>query len=628
MVELKTENAENVGKENVDPSEEEEVMEVDESVEVKVFTVEILRVIKDLQLQHGLRHGDYQRYRGYCSRRVKRLRKTLNLPQGDRRHYKKRDVTVANLEKANSDDRFLHIPLMLAERAWSYAMQLRQESNTELRKRFHLIQKLRKACGYALQLQALCASNCCDARTKLEAEAYSAWMHGSLHFELSLWKSAAENLKKAQVIYENLAQAMPEEEQPVYRAKVEELKPSLRYCAYNVGENASVNDLLEMRTGQAAGLLGNLSNLVAQTKAESMDAFQQTEWRGRSVTVRPEKVRLFLLSIQELDKSIEKAKDVPAKIELLETVLIDCKDSIAAIKDEIKQDPKLRASATEGTTGLIGIQYLLAYMSYTRLKLTLERNLFLVAQAKQTLDDPNVTGKSSAPAPATTAVGKKSKPQDLSRLYEIILQNVTEMQQLAGMESDAGYQAEMETLSLSFRAFRCYYIALTLVAMKRWREAVAMYERSRKYAADAIAAKASCPDFNLQPELQQLVATIEGCKFSAHAYSVLEDDGTEDSVLYGKSLKTSKPLYERLSHYKEDATLNSRNPNVFKLVPEMEPIPAKPLFFDLALNFVEFPSLDDKIDQKAAGGKAGTGAGMTGFVKGLFSWGGGGGASK
>ncbi|XP_049548749.1 signal recognition particle subunit SRP68 [Anopheles darlingi] len=625
MVELKTENAD-VGKENVDPSEEEEVMEVDESVEVKVFTVEILRVIKDLQLQHGLRHGDYQRYRGYCSRRVKRLRKTLNLPQGDRRHYKKRDVTVANLEKANSDDRFLHIPLMLAERAWSYAMQLRQESNTELRKRFHLIQKLRKACGYALQLQSLCASNCCDARTKLEAEAYSAWMHGSLHFELSLWKTAAENLKKAQVIYENLAQAMPEEEQPVYRAKVEELKPSLRYCAYNVGENASVNDLLEMRTGQAAGLLGNLSNLVAQTKAESMDAFQQTEWRGRSVTVRPEKVRLFLLSIQELDKSIEKAKDVPAKIELLETVLIDCKDSIAAIKDEIKQDPKLRASATDGTTGLIGIQYLLAYMSYTRLKLTLERNLFLVAQAKQTLDDPNVAGK--ATAPAASAVGKKSKPQDLSRLYEIILQNVTEMQQLSGMENDAGYQAEMETLSLSFRAFRCYYIALTLVAMKRWREAVALYERSRKYAADAIAAKAASSDFNLQPELQQLVATIEGCKFSAHAYSVLEDDGTEDSVLYGKSLKTSKPLYERLSHYKEDATLNSRNPNVFKLVPEMEPIPAKPLFFDLALNFVEFPSLDDKIDQKAAGGKGGAGAGMTGFVKGLFSWGGGGGGSK
>ncbi|XP_053670208.1 signal recognition particle subunit SRP68 [Anopheles nili] len=615
MVESKAEKAD-VGREDADSRKDD--MEVDETGEapVKVFTVEILRVIKDMQLQHGLRHGDYQRYRGYCSRRVKRLRKTLNLPQGDRRHYKKRNVSAAHLEKPDSDERFLHIPLMLAERTWSYAMQLRQESNTEPRKRFHLIEKLRKSCSYALQLQDLCTSDRCDARTKLEAEAYSAWIHGSLHFELALWKSAAENLKKAQVIYENLAQAMPEEEQTVYRAKVEELKPSLRYCAYNVGENASVNDLLEMR-GQA-GLLGDLSHLVAQTKAESMEAFQMTEWRGRSVTVRPEKVRLFLLSIQELSKSIEKAKDFPAKIELLENVLLDCKDAIAAIKEEIKQDPKLRQNPAEGGTGaLIGIQYLLAYMSYTRLKLTLERNLLLVGQAKLTLDDPNVAEKSQLAAGG----GKKTKPQDLSRLYEIILQNVTEMQQLTGMESDASYQSEMETISLSFRAFRCYYIAITLVAMKRWREAVAMYERSKKYANEAASAKVASSDFDLRPELKQLVATIEGCKFSAHAYSVLEDDNADDTVLFGKSQKSSKPLYERLSHYKEDASLNSRNPNVFKLIPEMEPIPAKPLFFDLALNFVEFPSLEDKIEQKVAG--KGATAGMSGFVKGLFGWGGG-----
>lgn len=30
----------------------------------RVFSVEILRIIRDAQKQHGLRHGDYQRYRG------------------------------------------------------------------------------------------------------------------------------------------------------------------------------------------------------------------------------------------------------------------------------------------------------------------------------------------------------------------------------------------------------------------------------------------------------------------------------------------------------------------------------------------------------------------------------------
>lgn len=45
---------------------------------------------------------------------------------------------------------------MMAERAWSYAMQLRQEANTEPRKKFHLISRLRKATTYSLQLQTLC----------------------------------------------------------------------------------------------------------------------------------------------------------------------------------------------------------------------------------------------------------------------------------------------------------------------------------------------------------------------------------------------------------------------------------------------------------------------------------------
>lgn len=101
----------------------------------------------------------------------------------------------------------------------------------------------------------LCNSEYCDARSKLEAEAYNSWILGTMHFELSQWKEAAENLKKAQVVYENLIQALPEEEQAIYKAKVDEITPSLRYCAYNVGENASMNDLLEMR---AQGLLDNL----------------------------------------------------------------------------------------------------------------------------------------------------------------------------------------------------------------------------------------------------------------------------------------------------------------------------------------------------------------------------------
>lgn len=75
----------------------------------------------------------------------------LKVPQGDRRHFKRRDITPIMV----SDDKFLQVPLIMAERAWSYAMQLRQESNTEPRKKFHLISRLKKAAVYSSRLQDL-----------------------------------------------------------------------------------------------------------------------------------------------------------------------------------------------------------------------------------------------------------------------------------------------------------------------------------------------------------------------------------------------------------------------------------------------------------------------------------------
>ena len=84
-----------------------------------------------------------------------------------------------------------------AERAWSYAMQLKEEANTEPRKRFHLIGRLRKSVSHADHLQLLCDSNRCDARTKLEAQAYCAFLKGSLHFEQEHWKTAIEHFSKA-----------------------------------------------------------------------------------------------------------------------------------------------------------------------------------------------------------------------------------------------------------------------------------------------------------------------------------------------------------------------------------------------------------------------------------------------
>lgn len=330
----------------------------------------------------------------------------------------------------------------------------------------------------------------------------------------------------------------------------------------------------------------------------------EVEWRGRKVTVRPEKVRLFLIALQDLDKSVASADNVQAKIDILENILMDCKDAISAIKDEIKTDPKLK---TASETQLSSINYLLSYLMYLRLIRTIERNNLLVQQAEEARKN-NIQ-----------IDGKKVRPQDLTRLYEIILQNFTELQQLPGFETDAAYQQEIETLTKAYRSFRCYYIAQVLTGLRRFREALAMLERCSNYATESLNSKLN--DKQLVDKLQLLKKDVESCKFEVHADSVLEDDEDQDEDMkYTSSgkYKEKKPLVDRLDEYKEDTQVLTKNPNIYKMPPSMEAIPCKPLFFDLACNFVEFPNLDDKTG--AAENKK-QGAGLTGLVKGFLGWG-------
>jgi len=50
----------------------------------------------------------------------------------------------------------LYVFLFSAERAWSYAMQLKTESIDEPRKHYHLMKRLKKAAFYANQLEDIC----------------------------------------------------------------------------------------------------------------------------------------------------------------------------------------------------------------------------------------------------------------------------------------------------------------------------------------------------------------------------------------------------------------------------------------------------------------------------------------
>jgi len=230
-------------------------------------------------------------------------------------------------------------------------------------------------------------------------------------------------------------------------------------------------------------------------------------------------------------------------------------------------------------------------LQYIRLSRTLERNLTLVKAAEES---------------------EKAKPQDIVRLYEAALHNLVEISQL---QDDAEFLEEQEAKTKCYRAFRCFYMAQSLANLHRWREAMALYQRSLQHVKDALKYEKILPAV-LKEALCNLETSVEAAQYAAHAHSVLED-GQEEESGTSKLAKSKKPLYERLHEYREDPALLTKQPNVYKLPPPMRSIPCKPLFFDLACNMVEFPDLSHKMGDQAKRGQAG----LTGFVKGLWGWG-------
>ncbi|CAF4457069.1 unnamed protein product, partial [Adineta steineri] len=105
----------------------------------------------------------YKYLRSFCSRRLRRIRKSLEATYGNQKKFQKPVITDELVAK---DSRYLLLPLICSERAWAFAMQLKTESNSEPRKKFHLLNRLRKAVKHAAQLEALCnQQKTCDART-------------------------------------------------------------------------------------------------------------------------------------------------------------------------------------------------------------------------------------------------------------------------------------------------------------------------------------------------------------------------------------------------------------------------------------------------------------------------------
>ncbi|CAA0811302.1 signal recognition particle-related / SRP-related [Striga hermonthica] len=566
------------------------------------FSVNVLQLLKSAQMQHGLRFGDYTRYRRYCSARLRRLYKSLKFTHG-RGKFTKRAVTASTVTEV----RFLHLVLYTAERAWSHAMEKKTlPDGPNARQRSYLIGRLRKAVKWASIFQELCAIKA-DSRTSLEAEAYASYMKGNLLFEQDQhWDVALKCFKSARAVYEELGKYGDLENQVLCRERVEELEPSIRYCLHKIGESSlQTSELVHIgeMEGPAMDLFkAKLEAVMAEARSQQAASMTEFLWLGHRFPVSNAKTRVSILKAQELEKDVNgsAAESVPAEKKLV------IFDKIFAAYNEarsyIRHDLANSGNSESMKDDLSGLDKAIGAVLGKR---TIERNQLLVSIAKSKLskarDDKNE---------------KVTKPEELVRLYDLLLQNTSDLTDLVSSGRDrkteeVTFAEECELKSFDFRAERCFYLAKSYSLAGKRAEAYALFCRARSLIDSALKKLQSVSNAD-QVAIKDLKMLYNDCRSSIcieHATGVMEEEKAPENLskkISSISLtdkKVEKLLMEKLEEYESavgDPT-TKLTPRIEVFPPSFQAVPRNPIVLDLAYNSIEFPSLDHRMKKEAKG---------------------------
>lgn len=584
--------------------DDDHISNISDSINHK-FSINVLQLLKNAQMQHGLRHGDYTRYRRYCTARLRRLYKSLKFTHG-RGKYSRKVIT----ENTVTDVRFLHILLYTTERAWSHAMEKRQlPDGPNRRQRIYLIGRLRKAVKWATSFAQLCAAKG-DSRTSLEAEAYASYMRGNLLFELDQnWDTALRNFKSARAVYEELGKYGDLENQILCRERVEELEPSIRYCLHKIGKsNLQASELLQIgeMEGPALDLFKTkLEAVMAETRSQQAASMTEFQWLGRRYPISNAKTRVSILKAQELEKDLHgpNAESLPSEKRL---VMFDkIFTSYHEAKSCIRNDLVTAGNAENMKDDLNGLD---KAVNAVLLQRTIERNQLLVTIAKSKFtrhrDDKNE---------------KTTKPEELVRLYDLLIQNISDLSDLvtSGRErnqEEVDYEKECELKSQAFKAERCFYLAKSYSLAGERAQAYALYGHARSLADNALKQleKMVNKDQVLTEELKTLIHSCRSNICIEHASWITEGRKNTEQVVKGVSgislngvdkKQQEKFLAEKLDVYEPAVGDSSVKvpPRIEAFPPAFQAIPRDPIILDLALDMIEFPSIDKRMKKAPKG---------------------------
>ncbi|KAJ8323716.1 signal recognition particle subunit srp68 [Batrachochytrium dendrobatidis] len=587
----------------------------------ETVSLDVLSLTNDARSTYGLRQQDYQRYREYCARRIRRVRKNTDMIQGKKR-YEKKPVTPTSLV----DPRSLQILLFEAERSWAYAMQLKADSQYEPRKKHHSIKRLCRAVSSANQLHELCQLESIDHQTSLETQAYALRLAAYVHFERQEWQSALDVFASSRSIYDKLAHvAVTASHATLCQAAMDEIDPNIRYCAYNLkfkgNQTDDIESLLELRkTSGGPGndlLSAKIDLLVTERMHVKARAIHTMKWHGYSMDIHNEDLMAMIMEMQEISAKINgevqgngivvdgrvdesQFAGIMAEYDKLLGLGWDAaKLSERDIKEDLVAVMKVKSSKSDMHSAMLKL--IKEYVTYTRLEHTFDRDILLEQATSMRLKNLVHSSGSVEKRPS-------QRREELIQLDITMLQVVNEMKELDIIETDLALGHLVSSKGFFVVAQRLAHTADIYTADQKYAEALVLLNKAMEQVH---LSRTSVVEFkrkiikhdqqmavNMTKLLDVLSQSICNRSLITKAKVYFEND---DKVPYVSLSKTVQDMSIGTHKINQMGVGRAEHMKVFfqpsegvipvvqSIPPAFEPVSFKPMFYDLAYSGMEFP---------------------------------------
>lgn len=561
-----------------------------------------LQLANEQRTAYGLRYNDFTRYRKHCANRTHRLRSTLKTTHGKGREFKK----LPPLSTDSIKDGHLELLLFESERAWAYSQDLVTQSLQPANEdqagslRHSATGRFRRAVHWSTQLlshcQSLYASSYLSAEGLIQITIYTLILNGRFLRYRDNFEDAVIQLSVARHLLDELAdRAATSRDQALATVFADEIGPEIRYCAHELGRERAydVDAIAAELSGKHRGeIVEGCDALILKFrqegevagKGEGRKKLTTLMWEGQPVPVRNPELVDVLLRVQEAEAKITQSRE-PVRAEgvsdkgrkgksgshgskkgvaAYDAILLALSDAEEVARKLVEAQQNSGSSSTSAA-GTRDIHFVHAYIVYQLLSRRIQRDLLLVS-ALLSSHRPQASAK-----PKKEHVDARLYPA-VVKLLDTVIQGLAQMRNLSIVDESPDLASAVEARLTFTKARRCSYLSQCYVAVKRYAEALSLIQHATIYLRET---RSTLSIFSEDPISSGSPAYYP---LTSSDLDILESTITQD----GLTIKNEWFAYNGGSIDADNKTYK------------------KPLFFDIALNYVQLDM--DRLQERA--GKA------------------------